>query len=205
MGKRAKLEDELDLVPIMNLVTILIPFLLMASSYVSLAVIDSTLPAIGAPPSEPQEEPEEPPLNLSVLVTNAGFTVAGADAVVAGPAEGEEAVGPTVPCLKDGCPDTASYDVAELRNLMTQIKDKYGKGAESCYPTYPQDKGGGENADYDQPTCSVILVPESNIQYEVLVLTMDATRSDPETLVDVFGVQQERDLFPYVVIAGGVQ
>jgi biopolymer transport protein ExbD len=47
-GKRGEQAEELDLVPIMNLVTILIPFLLMASSFVSLAVIDSTLPAIGA-------------------------------------------------------------------------------------------------------------------------------------------------------------
>ena len=40
---------ELNLVPIMNLVTILIPFLIMAAQFVQLAVIDSTLPAIGAP------------------------------------------------------------------------------------------------------------------------------------------------------------
>ena len=56
---RAKEADELNLIPIMNLVTILIPFLLMAASFISLAVIDTTLPAIGDP--TPQEEPDEPP------------------------------------------------------------------------------------------------------------------------------------------------
>lgn len=36
---------ELDLVPVMNLVTILIPFLLMASGMVAIAVVDTSLPA----------------------------------------------------------------------------------------------------------------------------------------------------------------
>lgn len=45
--RRAMAEQELDLIPIMNLVTILIPFLIMAAQFVNLAVIDSTLPAIG--------------------------------------------------------------------------------------------------------------------------------------------------------------
>ena len=51
MSKRKRNEEaeELNLVPIMNLVTILIPFLLMAAQFISLAVIDSTLPAIGPP------------------------------------------------------------------------------------------------------------------------------------------------------------
>ena len=34
MSRREQPEDELNLVPIMNLVTILIPFLLMAASFV---------------------------------------------------------------------------------------------------------------------------------------------------------------------------
>ena len=37
---------ELDLVPIMNLVTILIPFLIMAAEFIQLAVIDSSAPPI---------------------------------------------------------------------------------------------------------------------------------------------------------------
>lgn len=75
-GRRTAEEAPLDLVPIMNLVTILIPFLLMSAQFVTLAVIDSTLPAIG-PPQEVQEEPDEPPLMLSIAVTDQGFTVLG--------------------------------------------------------------------------------------------------------------------------------
>ena len=84
--------EDLDLVPIMNLVTILIPFLLMASSFVTLAAIDSTLPAIG-PPVPVEEEPDKPPLNLSIAVTDEGFTIMGADAVLNPDGGGEPAAG----------------------------------------------------------------------------------------------------------------
>jgi hypothetical protein len=162
----------------MNLVTILIPFLLAASSFVTLAVIDSTLPAIGAPPSEPLDD-EDKPLNLSVIITDAGFTVAGAEAVLGNEAaEDGEDQGPTVPCSQEGCPDAKTYDVKELTRLMNKIKDKY-----------PDDE-------------NVILVPESSIQYEVIIMTMDATRSDKETKGSD-GLS--RLLFPNVIIAGGAE
>ncbi len=171
--KRLTTAEELNLVPIMNLVTILIPFLLMAAQFVSLAVIDSTLPAIG-PPKPAETDPDEKPLNLSVIITNAGYTIAGAEAVL--PNEGGEG-GPTVPCIETGCPSAMSYDTKELTRLLGLVKDEY-----------PDDQ-------------NVILVPESRIPYEVLVVTMDATREDPTTKVG----DGSRELFPYVVIAGGVQ
>lgn len=163
-------EAELDLIPIMNMVTILIPFLLLSVQFVSLAVIDSTLPAIGKP-TEPQDEPDEEKLNLSVLITSNGYTIAGANAVLG---EGD---GPGIPCLRDGCPGAEAYDTKLLTTKLGQIKDQFEKE---------------EN---------VILVPEANIPYEVLVATMDATREDPDTKVD----DLPRSLFPFVVIAGGVK
>ena len=76
-----------------------------------------------------------------------------------------------------------AYDVNELRRWLGDIKDEY-----------PDEK-------------NVILVPEPDVPYEVLVLTMDATREDPEA-----GSEGESDtqcngrcLFPFVVIAGGVE
>lgn len=184
--KRNTAAEELNLVPIMNLVTILIPFLLMAAQFVSLAVIDSTLPAIGPP--QPVPEDEEKPLNLSVLVTDRGYFIAGADAVLnpggeeeeapAAAAEGEgEEQEPTVPCKEEGCPTAESYDTVELKRYLNMIKDEY-----------PNEE-------------NVILVPEARIPYEVLIITMDATREDPEKMVD----GAARLLFPYVVIAGGAE
>ena len=172
-GKRGGQAEELDLVPIMNLVTILIPFLLMASSFVSLAVIDSTLPAIGAP-TEPSDDQEET-LSLSIAVTDEGFTVMGSDAALKSDAEEGEDKGPTIPCKQLGCPSVEAYDTKELTRLLGELKDRW-----------PDEE-------------NVILVPESDIPYDVLILTMDATRNDPSNTTG----GKARELFPYVVIAGG--
>ena len=176
--------DELNLIPIMNLVSILIPFLLMAAQFVNLAVIDSTLPAIGPPTVVEQDPDEKPPLVLSVLITRRGLTVAGADAILseqlgeaAVPAEGEEEErGPTIPCPEDPCAGIDSYDYGELTRILSLIKDEY-----------PDDQ-------------NVILVPDTRIIYEVIVKVMDASREDSQN-VDAQG--KARELFPFVVIAGG--
>ncbi len=172
MGRKKEADPELDLVPIMNMVTILIPFLLLSVQFVNLAVIDSTLPAISKEVST-TEKPEEEKLNLSVAITDKGFTILGASGVLGNP-KGE---GSTVPCVPEGCPNVDAYDTKKLTELLGQIKDEY-----------PEEQ-------------NVILVPESSIPYEVLVATMDATREDVNTKVD----GKPRELFPYVVIAGGVQ
>jgi len=172
--------EELNLVPIMNLVTILIPFLLMAAEFVTLAVIDSTLPAIGPPPPV-EEQPDKPPLNLSLAITNKGVTVLGADAVLhpegAAPVvEGEERP-PTVPCKSGGyCMSLDDYNWEELTRTLALIKDEY-----------PDDE-------------NVILVPDSRVKYEIIVKSMDASREDKSNR-GPDGVA--RTLFPFVVIAGG--
>jgi hypothetical protein len=49
---------------------------------------------------------------------------------------------------------------------------------------------------------NVILVPDNQIKYEVLVKTMDSSRDDP-TKPGADG--NSRLLFPFVVIAGGAK
>jgi hypothetical protein len=194
MGKRPAEAEELDLVPIMNLVTILIPFLLMAAQFVSYAVIDSTLPAIG-PPTPPSED-TTPPLNLTIVVTDEGYSVKGS----AGSLKGEGAGGVTLPCLTAGCTYTPrkekgngpseAYDVAGLREMLVKVKSEYAD----------------EN--------NVILAPDSDIPYEVLVLTMDVSREHPDLGKNSLGGEEtpkeiqklcgdQQCLFPLVVIAGG--
>lgn len=181
--RKQEAAGELNLIPVMNLVSILIPFLLMAASFVNLAVIDSTLPAIGPPQATEQDPDEKPPLVLSVLITYKGLTIAGADAVLPG-IVGEEAIAegedgerpPTIPCSEDPCAGVDSYDYEELTRILAQIKDEY-----------PDDE-------------NVILVPDSKIAYEVIVRVMDACREDRN---DRDAQNEPRLLFPYVVIAGG--
>jgi hypothetical protein len=176
VSRRTQEVPELNLIPIMNLVTILIPFLIMAAQFVQLAVIDSTLPAIGPP--QPQEEtPDKPPLKLSLAITSKGITVLGADAVLnpsgAPPVAEGQARPPTIPCGSGSCRRVTDYNWVELSTMLDKIKDQY------------PDEG------------NVILVPGDDIAYEVIVKTMDASRDNK--LIGDGG----RELFPFVVIAGG--
>ena len=108
-GRRGLSKDEeLNLVPVMNLVSILIPFLVMASSQMQIAVIDSTMPAIGdpQPQEETEEEDEDPPLQLNIVITDQGFSVRhnktpAEEEAASADSEEEEAEGPEVPCVDE--------------------------------------------------------------------------------------------------------
>lgn len=177
-SKRRTLPEEgLNLVPVMNLVTILIPFLLMSAQFVTLAVIDSTLPAITTEVTPVETDEDEEVLELSVLVTKEGFTLAGkgVDKVLE---KEDEISGAKIPCLDAGCQTPESYNYRGLTERCGRLKDRF------------------------EDAINVILVPESSILYEVIVLTMDATRDDQE---DKDEDLKARVLFPNVVIAGGVE
>jgi biopolymer transport protein ExbD len=182
VNRRMADEEPLNLIPVMNLVTILIPFLLMAAEFVSLAVIDSTLPAIGPPQAPTEVDPDdEPPLQLSLAISEKGLRVIGADKVLfpdGAPeiAEGEEAP-PTIPCNSGAsCSSVDDYDWPELTRILGKVKD-----------VYPDDQ-------------NVIIVPDTKVRYEVIIATMDASREDRENK----GADgKSRVLFPFVVIAGG--
>lgn len=195
-------ELELNLLPFMNLMTLLIPFLLASVQFVTLAVIDSSLPAIGAPdPSKQKDEDEKPPLNLTIGVTDEGFTVAGSAAVLGCEKGGgdKDDTCTTVPkrtdsnyCAETQCagdpscqPDAACHDFEELHKIIAQVKDFDGDG--DGVPDYEDEQ-------------NVIIAPNAEIAYSVIVGVMDATRDfKPE------GETDRKDLFPYVVIAGGVK
>ena len=191
-----KMEDvELTLLPFMNLMTLLIPFLLVSVQFVTLAVIDSSLPAIGAPQTTTEKKDDDkPPLNLTVGITGEGFTVAGSAAVLGGGTGGPNAVseesGPTIGLTSDdgycrkvqcgeepGCRhDTPCHDYKALQELIIRVKEDY-----------PDEE-------------NVIIAPNADIPYHVLVGVMDSTR-DYKTE----GAEKRSALFPYVVVAGGAK
>lgn len=122
-NRRQPAAQDLDLVPIMNLVTILIPFLLMASSFVTLAVVDSSIP--GIQPDDQTKLPTDRKL-VSVAITGSGYEVLGASDVLS-PEEG----GPTaVPCPEDRCTGPLDYDTTELVRLLGQVKDAHPDNAD---------------------------------------------------------------------------
>lgn len=248
--RRSRGSDDvsLNLLPFMNLMTLLIPFLLASIQFVALAVIDSSLPAIGQPqPADNNKKDETPPLNLTIGITDEGFTVAGSAKVLGC----EKGGGPndkctTVPLKNDVsyCEQTVCrgdrkcvpanvtpcHDFKELKKLVINVKKADGNGdgepdyVKNCTP--PKGEPPPE-------VCNVILAPNPDIPYGVIVGVMDATRacrgskdahmSDDEAagLCDDTLLAQavpgaagdsaqaedsgERDLFPYVVVAGGVK
>jgi len=111
MSRRPAGSQDLDLVPIMNLVTILIPFLLFSASFVSLATIDSTLPAFSD--EKPADDAPETS-GAKLLITGDGYTLR----TDAEPIED----GLELLCRGEGCASAGSYDHGALRDALADIK-----------------------------------------------------------------------------------
>ena len=148
-----EVSTELNLIPIMNLVLMLIPVILLTAAFVQLSVINVSAPQIGGgAPQQPQEKPDKPPLNLTVVLTDQGFTIAGSGGVLGQEqADPNAQKGPTVPKLPDG-----KYDWPGLTKKLVEIKD-----------AFPEET-------------KVIINAEPDIKYEFLVGTMDASRETPD-------------------------
>ena len=103
----------LNLLPVMNLVTILIPLLLMGATLMNLAVVDTTLPAICKDCAEPGPEV---PLRLILEIAPDGLTLSGADRVLD---DGR------IPCTDDACRSPGSYDFDALQRKLVLVKEQY--------------------------------------------------------------------------------
>jgi len=144
--------QEPDLIPVMNLVCLLIPFLLLTATFIQYAVISTSAPRLNPLPGEPPDATR--PLELTVLVTDQGFriTSAGHSLGRLADADASPAASPSVPMTTRG--DRAEYDYPSLQLRLRQIKDEHE----------------GE---------SVIRIgAERNIDYATVVKVMDATRGD---------------------------
>jgi biopolymer transport protein ExbD len=196
---------EMNLTPMMNLISILIPVLLVSTVFVEIAVINISAPAIGSSPTDEDkpDKPDKPPLNLTITVTDQGFTLAGSGGVMGGAAGAAgKPSGPTIPiktksvsCLRylgtvpppraknqsrGACtnPDESKtfevYDLAALQKKLIDIKDGF-----------PEEK-------------RMIIAAEPDVEFEALVDVMDAGRS----VKDSGG--ETRILFNEVILSPGM-
>lgn len=110
--RRTQARGELELLPIMNLVTILIPMLLLGATFVRLAVVDSSLPAIGPHSDDPPE------LKLTLHVTQEGLEL---EKVVKGSAADPQAFA----CSVAPCRGLADYRLADLSAALGEVKDAH--------------------------------------------------------------------------------
>lgn len=175
MAKRSETASpDLNLIPIMNLVTLLIPFLLMSAQFVAYAVIDSSLPPLC---ERDCGSPDDTPATVRLALTTDGYRL-----VATGPELAEFEEGVDIDCVTPGCPGPAeeAWDTTTLRAQLTRIKD-----------LHPEVRG-------------LVLTAEDGVPYEALILAMDATREDPAQGGRSGGGCSGRCLFPDVVLASAV-
>lgn len=150
--------EDLNLVPIMNLVVCLIPMVLFGASFVQLGVVNVNTPKFGMGKSEAVES-DEKPLNLTIAIAEDGFRLS-ASVIIPG-ITGPEGMDPTQPPPP---PDPAAqqaptipkkgenYDFVELYNTMVRVKDMHPN----------------ENI--------VTLTADSKIQFQYIIKSMDVLR-----------------------------
>lgn len=140
---------EANLLPVMNIMFLLIPALLMAMEFASMAAIPVSPPQHAANSEDPTTPPERE-MEVRVTVASDGITVAATSAdVVAGLAEAREAPPSTIARTGEG---DADYDFAALTALAAQLK-----------ASSPE-------------TSKVILTAEGDVHLQTLIYTMDALR-----------------------------
>ncbi len=157
MAKKKYEEEEIvaDLLPVLNIMFLLIPALLLAMEFASMASINVSPPKFSNTPSEPKplEEKKEKPLNLKVFVMEDGYRVS-ADGQQEGAEAGKatDSKAPTIPLAKAGAPlnDWDRYDYAALEASAQKYK--------SLFPN----------------ETIVTLSAESKVPMQALIFTMDA-------------------------------
>jgi len=107
--RKQRIDEELELVPFIDIMAVLLTFLLMTAVILQTAIIEINLPtAAGAGEGTELEKEEKQQLNLTVIVTDQGFIVGGSGAIL-----------PPIP--KQG----GEYDWDGLSQQLEQIKEKF--------------------------------------------------------------------------------
>ena len=199
---------ELNLTPMMNLIAILIPVLLVSTVFIEIAVVNVSAPAIGpSSEDEPQDKPDKPPLNLTVTVTDKGYTVAGSGTVLGGQ-EGES--GPTIP-LQDKTVSCKKY-IGTVPPPRSKNRDRgiclAKKGADGTqedtlksfwvYDTEALTQKLIEIKDAFPDERRMIIAAEPDTEFEAITDVMDAGREVKDPGGEI------RTLFDEVVLSPGL-
>ncbi len=142
---------DLDLTPIMNMVLCLIPLMLLSVVFMTITVIDVTMPqrSAGAAASD-----GEPPQRLQLFISKQGFTII-KGAVPVPAIEGCPSDGPTI-CINNENAELEvdKHDWLSLYNKLFEIKSE------------------GEWSNHEQ----IDIVADPQVNFGVLVKAMDISR-----------------------------
>ncbi len=172
-------DEPINIMPLMNIIMLLIPFLIMSTEFIKLGVINVTAPKIGSGASSQKssdDKPKKPPLNLTVSVTDKGLTLmTRGDKISQGcilkQAPGEKKL-PTIKKINN------KYNYPALTQCLVKIKK-----------LFPNEK-------------RLIIMAEPEIKYKVIVHIMDASRSSKEFPQNP--KENKEGLFPEVILSAGV-
>jgi biopolymer transport protein TolR len=157
---------ELNIIPYLDILMNLIIFMLLSmTGLATFGILNVSAPSYGGASANPPGEENKPQLTLTVAVSKKGFYVAATGGVLGGAepagAPGGDAA-PTIAVKSDG-----SFDYDALTEKMKEIKGNFPNETK------------------------IILAADSEIAYEVIVGTMDATRE----------TKDRKLLFPDITLA----
>ena len=143
---------ELNIVPYLDILMNLIIFMLLSmTGLAAFGILNVSAPNYGgASAAMQQENPDQPKLLLTVLISKQGFYVAGANAVLGSEGGEPGKAPPTV-----GKKPSGDFDFEGLSAKMEQVK--------KAFPNETK----------------VIVGAEAEIPYETLIQTMDSIRETP--------------------------
>lgn len=155
-------QETINLVPMIDILTILVIYLLIGAIAPHLAALNLDLPSNQVTTVAPQKQP----LQLTIALRSEGFAVSDRSGLLR-----------SIPLITQA--NKPAYDLAQLGELLTQVKQKHP----------------GETA--------VTLLLEPDTAYDLLVQVMDTARLTPVTRKD----QIAEEMFPDISIgdAGAVK
>lgn len=171
------LEEHLNIIPVMNLFILLIPFLLLSAVFVQIGIIETSLPRVATSPVAAKELRKK--ITLTCAINNKGFILRGINptkALTEGEANSKylSAKGALITKKEDG-----SYNFGKLNFAL--------KGVKKSFP--------------DEDT--IFILPESYVLYDDIIKTMDTSRERHEKAATE-EAKIIKTLFPNAVIAGNI-
>jgi biopolymer transport protein TolR len=195
VDEESEVGGELNIIPYLDVVTNVVMFLLASMTTYSLTFgnLNITAPSRNEGGVGSGEEPKEE-LNLSVFITEGGFTIAARGGQLSDPKDNTT---PTIKTrqLTEGERSQRGTDSKAGKATFCPVEMQYVWDFVALSKKLSEFRYGPDVPDHFRQERKVILTANPDICYNVLVRTMDAVRRDPEG----------RELFPDVILSAGVQ
>ncbi len=166
-------ENDLNLTPLMNVISILIPLLLFSLRFVQIAALEFSAPQMNNVKNT-QQEKKEVALNLTLAITNAGYKLKGSSEIVPGLKEGI-----TIPLLSTQVECRRYLDTAPPPRAVNtgKCKDATQKMSFQVFNNLELNKKLKEVKDAHTDESTIGIEISNEMEMEALIDAKDAARS----------------------------